>query len=96
MRGVEDMHLPLDDPDVDSHWSKAELKILKEQERREAKKKTYDALKHWVDFFGNSQKYSFVGFVKRDEGWLAKQPKKELCEQARKGRKPRKIPEDRK
>ncbi|KKY29589.1 putative cytochrome b5-like heme steroid binding domain-containing protein [Diaporthe ampelina] len=96
MRGVEDMHLPLDDPEVDKHWSKAELKILKEQERREAKKKTYDALKHWVDFFGNSQKYSFVGYVKREEGWLEKEPKKELCEQARKGRKPRKVPEDRK
>lgn len=94
MRGVEEMHLPLDDPEVDSHWSKSELKRLKEQEKREAKKKTYDALKHWVDFFGNSQKYSFVGYVKREDGWLEKQPKKELCEQARKGRKPRKIPED--
>jgi hypothetical protein len=96
MRGVEEMHLPLDDPEVDSHWSKSELKKLKEQERRDANKKTYDALKHWVDFFGNSKKYSFVGYVKREEGWPEKEPKKELCEQARKGRKPRKIPEDRK
>ncbi|KAK7731814.1 hypothetical protein SLS53_008635 [Cytospora paraplurivora] len=96
MRGVEEMFLPLDDPEVDSHFTKAELKTLREQEKRIAKKKTYDALKHWVDFFGNSKKYSFVGYVKREEGWLEALPKKELCEQARKGRKPRKIPDDKK
>lgn len=96
MRGVEEMFLPLDDPEVDSHFTKAELKTLREQERRIAKKKAYDALNHWVNFFGNSKKYSFVGYVKREEGWLEALPKKELCEQARKGRKPRKIPDDKK
>lgn len=96
MRGVDDMFLPLDDPDVDAHWSKAELKILREQERRQAAKKVHDGLKHWVDFFGKSPKYTFVGYVKRPADWLDKEPQRELCEQAAKGRKPRKIPDDKK
>lgn len=94
MRGVELMYLPLDDPEVDKHWTKTELKVLREQEKRQAQKKVYDGLKHWVDFFKNSQKYSFVGYVKREPGWLEKEPKRELCGQAAKGRKPRKAPKD--
>lgn len=96
MRGVDDMFLPLNDPDVDAHWSKSELKILREQERRQAAKKVHDGLKHWVDFFGKSPKYTFVGYVKRPADWLEKEPPRELCEQAAKGRKPRKIPDDKK
>lgn len=96
MRGAELMYLPLDDPEVDKHWTKSELKILKEQEKRQAEKKVYDGLKHWVDFFGNSKKYSKVGYVKRPANWLEKEPERELCAQAAKGRKPRKIPEDKK
>lgn len=94
MRGVEEMYLPLDDPEVDSHFTKSELKNLRAQEKRQAEKKVYDGLKHWIDFFGKSTKYSFVGYVKRPADWLEKEPKRELCAQAAKGRKPRKIPED--
>lgn len=97
MRGVEEMYLPLEDPEVDGqYWTKSELKILREQEKRQADKKVYDGLKHWVDFFGNSKKYTFVGYVKRPADWLEKEPRKTLCEQAAKGRKPRKVPEEKK
>lgn len=96
MRGVEAMYLPLDDPEVDSHFTSAELKNLRAQEKRQAEKKTHEALKHWVDFFANSPKYSLVGYVKRPADWLEKEPERELCAQATKGRKPRKIPADKK
>lgn len=96
MRGVEEMYLPLDDPEVDSHFTKSELKILREQEKRQADKKVYDGLKHWVDFFGKSTKYTFVGYVKRPADWLEKEPKRALCDSAAKGRQPRKIPADKK
>lgn len=93
MRGVSDMFLPLDDPEVDKHWTAADLEKLKEQEQREAEKKVYDGLKHWVDFFGNSKKYTKVGYVKREPDWLEKEPVRPLCDQAAKGRKPRKVPQ---
>lgn len=96
LRGVDAMFLPLDDPDVDAHFSSTELKLLREQERRHAAQKVHDGLKHWVDFFANSPKYTFVGYVRRPADWLDKTPPPPLCEQAAKGRKPRKIPEDKK
>ncbi|EEY19488.1 conserved hypothetical protein [Verticillium alfalfae VaMs.102] len=55
MRGVETMYLPLDDADVDRHWSYAELEALRAAEREAAAQKVHDALQHWVDFFGNSE-----------------------------------------
>jgi hypothetical protein len=92
MRGVEDMYLPLDDPEVDSHWSAEELAQLKLKEREAAEKKVYEALKHWVDFFAKSTKYQKVGYVKLPKGWLEKQPRRELCEVAQSGRVKRQIP----
>jgi predicted heme/steroid binding protein len=96
MRGVEEMYLPIDDPETDAHWTAAELAELKQKEQKDAEERTYNALKHWVDFFANSQKYHHVGYVKLDEDWLEKTPKRDLCERARKGRKKRKIPKDKK
>lgn len=96
MRGVVDMYLPLDDPEVDAHFTKGELKNLRAQEKRQAEKKVHDGLTHWIDFFRNSPKYSLVGYVKRPADWLEKEPKRELCAEAAKGRKPRRIPEDKK
>jgi hypothetical protein len=96
MRGVEEMYIPIDDPETDAHWTAEELAALKVQERKTAEEKTFNALKHWVDFFANSQKYHHVGYVKRDEDWLEKTPKRDLCERASKGRKKRKIPKDKK
>ena len=92
MRGVEDMFLPLDDPEVDRLYTAAEMKKLQEEELQQARKQVHDALKHWVDFFANSKKYHKVGTVKRAPNWLEKEPKKDLCEVAAKGRKPRNPP----
>lgn len=92
LRGVEDMYLPLDDAAVDAHFSASELAELKAKERAEARDKVHEALLHWVKFFENSPKYPKVGYVKKDKNWLDKEPRKKLCEQAAKGRKPRKIP----
>lgn len=92
MRGVEEMFLPIDDPETDKHWPATELLEMKKKEKEEAEEKTYKALKHWVDFFADSHKYHHVGYVKLDDDWLEKTPKRDLCERAKKGRKKRKIP----
>lgn len=92
MRGVVDMYLPLDDPAVDQHWSKAELEALKQKEREEAEKRVQQGLEHWVNFFRDSPKYDFVGYVKQPEGWPGTEPMRPLCESAAKGRKRRVVP----
>ncbi|KAG7107112.1 Membrane steroid-binding protein 1 like [Verticillium longisporum] len=92
MRGVETMYLPLDDADVDRHWSYAELEALRAAEREAAAQKVHDALKHWVDFFGNSDRYQRVGYVRLPEGWPAGAPVPRLCDKAQKGRVKRKLP----
>ncbi|KAG5925030.1 hypothetical protein E4U42_004481 [Claviceps africana] len=86
LRGVEDMFLPLDDPDVDKAWTAAEMEALRAEEMAMAREKAHGALKHWVDFFANSNKYTKVGRVKREEGWLEKLPPRKLCAQAQRGR----------
>ncbi|EJT71806.1 hypothetical protein GGTG_11059 [Gaeumannomyces tritici R3-111a-1] len=93
LRGVEDMFLPLDDPEVDAHFTEAELAEMRVRELEEARRQVHEALKHWVDFFGKSKKYRYVGRVRRKRGWLAGQPRRELCAPAQKGRSKRKIPE---
>lgn len=93
MRGVEEMYIPLDDPEVDSLYTSGELKNLKVQERRLAKAEVHKALKHWTDFFANSNKYHKVGTVKREPGWETKGPKPTLCPRAQEARpKSRKSP----
>ncbi|KAL2160770.1 hypothetical protein VTH06DRAFT_967 [Thermothelomyces fergusii] len=92
MRGVEEMYLPLDDPEVDRHWSPAELAELRKQERAAAEQKVHDSLAHWVNFFRNHPKYDFVGYVKRPEGWPETEPRRTLCARAAKGRKKRVVP----
>lgn len=92
MRGVEEMFLPIDDPSIDRHWSKEELEALKAKELEEAKNKVWEGLDHWVRFFRDSPKYSFVGYVKRPAGWPGTEPKRPLCDVAQKQRTKRKIP----
>ncbi|KAG9246718.1 putative membrane steroid-binding protein 2 [Calycina marina] len=92
MRGVEQMFIPQDDPEIDDLFTSGELKALKEQEMRKAKKEVHKALKHWVDFFENSSKYTKVGRVKREKGWEEKGPKSPLCAQAEGGRPKREPP----
>lgn len=86
MRGLEQMYLPIDDPEIDSKWTTAEMKEMKEKELAEAKERVESGLKNWVDFFQKSPKYSMVGYVKREEGWLEKQEPHPLCEASQKKR----------
>ncbi|KAM0240458.1 hypothetical protein ACHAPO_002356 [Fusarium lateritium] len=93
LRGYEETFLPIDNPEIDSHWTPEELAELKVKELEEAKQKAHATLKHWVDFFANNKKYSKVGYVQRDLDWLEKEKPKKLCDQAQKSRKTRKIPQ---
>lgn len=72
--------------------TRTELKIRREQEYRQARKKVRAALEGWhVLFRGDKGKpYFKVGEVVREEGWLEKMEPRELCEAARKGRPVRK------
>ncbi|KIH90805.1 heme steroid-binding protein domain protein [Sporothrix brasiliensis 5110] len=90
LRGVEDMFLPLDNPEVDSHWTPAELAAKKVQERKDAVKRVHDAVQHWVDFFTKSHKYHYVGKLKREPGWEGEL--KPLCKAAQEGRAYREVP----
>lgn len=47
MRGLEEMFLPRDDPDVDSLYSTEEMRIQQERELIYAKHEVWKALKHW-------------------------------------------------
>jgi hypothetical protein len=86
MRGVEEMFIPKDDPEVDKLYTSGELKKLKAQERRKAKEQVHAALKHWVDFFEGSRKYTKIGRVKRKEGWERRGKAPALCKRAEEGR----------
>ncbi|UKZ77260.1 hypothetical protein TrVFT333_004980 [Trichoderma virens FT-333] len=55
MRGVEDMFLPLDDPEIDAQWTTAEMKEMKAMELAAAQRQVHDALKHWVNFLGTAR-----------------------------------------
>lgn len=98
LRGVEMMYMPIDaTPDHPDYkppkkLSKGEVKNRHAQELRKARKAVRDGLEHWhVLFRGDKGKpYFKVGEVKREEGWLAKLPKRELCEEAVKARPVRK------
>jgi predicted heme/steroid binding protein len=92
MRGVEEMFMPLDDPETDKLYAKGELKKLREQERRRAREEVHKALKHWVDFFEGSRKYTKIGKVKREKGWETKGAPHPLCERAQEGRQKRGPP----
>jgi hypothetical protein len=106
LRGVEMMYMPRD-PDPakpeeeeaarklaeQGKLSKAEVKNRQAQELRKARKQVRDGLEHWHELFrGDKQKSYFkVGEVVREQGWLEKLPRRELCEQAEKSRPLRKV-----
>jgi hypothetical protein len=97
MRGVEEMYLPNDDGiNMAHYYSDEELEELRRTELATALKRVDDGLAHWVKFFTKSDKYHEVGRVVREDGWLEKLPRRELCRQAYKARPKRKIPDDRK
>ncbi|KAI6245316.1 Membrane steroid-binding protein 2 [Erysiphe necator] len=92
LRGLEEMYLPLDDPDIDSLYTSGELKILKQRERREALQLVDKNLRHWVNFFANNKKYFKVGEVEREVDWLEMQAPHRLCPKSEAKRKPRQRP----
>ncbi len=49
-------------------------------------KKVREAVAHWERFFAKNEKYHKVGRVRREEGWLEKLPRRELCEAAKRQR----------
>lgn len=73
--------------------SKGELKNMYAGELRRARKSVREGLESWhVLFRGDKGKrYRKVGEVRREEGWLAKLPRRELCAQAVKQRPTRKY-----
>ncbi|CBX99665.1 hypothetical protein IAQ61_005083 [Plenodomus lingam] len=106
LRGAEYTFVPLDPEEKEgataedkerakkrSKLSSAERKNRHAQELRSARKQVRDTLEGWHALFrGDKGKpYFKVGEVRREEGWLEKLPKRELCEQARKARPVRKY-----
>lgn len=87
LRGVEDMYIPIDSP-KDASLSKRELKIRREQELREARKRVREGIEHWASVFRGEtgRPYFMVGRIKREEGWLERIPKRGLCKAAEEGR----------
>ncbi|OJD19605.1 hypothetical protein AJ78_00462 [Emergomyces pasteurianus Ep9510] len=87
IRGVELMYIPIEDDDgspVEMGMTKAQKKIRREREMREARARVLEQVKHWRDFFANHKDYFEVGRVigvDRDKG-----PERELCESAQKRR----------
>ena len=94
MRGVEEMYLPLDDPETDKFWTYDEMQALRAQERADALEKVDDQFRHWTNFFANNDQYMRVGRVILPDDWLEKTPRRELCANAQKGRKRRMLPHE--
>ncbi|GME25084.1 Cytochrome P450 [Neofusicoccum parvum] len=63
----------------------AEIKNRNAKERREARKKVADVIDGWARVFGGEtgKDYVAVGKVVREEGWLEKLPRRELCQKAK-------------
>ncbi|KAF2148413.1 cytochrome b5 [Myriangium duriaei CBS 260.36] len=91
LRGVEEMYIPLDDPEEDAKLSKGEIKTRRERELRLAKKEVKGSLAGWEKLFSGAtgKNYFKVGEVIREKDWLKNTPKPTLCEAAQKKRKVR-------
>lgn len=63
--------------------SPKEIKKRRKRDAEEAKQSVEDKLTHWINFFGNNQKYSVVGKVIHDKDKPAAPP---ICEAAMKKR----------
>jgi len=88
LRGVEEMYVPREDPEEDAKLTKGELKIRRERDWRMARKKVNEGVEGWAKVFKGEtgRPYFWAGNIKREDDWLEKMPKKELCDQARDGR----------
>lgn len=88
MRGAEWTYIPTDVPGPDEKNVTPEQKKYREQELRKAKKQVKDTIENWARMFtgAGGKDYFEVGTVKREPGWLEKQPMRTLCAQAQKNR----------
>ncbi|KAL4977013.1 cytochrome b5-like heme/steroid binding domain-containing protein [Aspergillus desertorum] len=87
LTGVEEMFIPIDEPEELEKLSSGERKKRREQDLRNAKKRVEKQIAHWVGFFEKHQKYFAVGRVVKDgEEKDETKGKRELCEAARKQR----------
>ncbi|KAF1986405.1 cytochrome b5 [Aulographum hederae CBS 113979] len=88
LRGVEEMFVPVEDPEYDAEMgvTGAEVKNRKANERRIARRKVKEALEGWHVLFrgAKAKPYFWVGHLVREEGWEEAEPRRELCEGARK------------
>jgi predicted heme/steroid binding protein len=86
LRGVEEMYIPVDDPEEDAKLTKTELKIRRERERREAKRRVKEGIEGWAQVFRGEtgRPYFQVGSLKKEEGELG--PVRELCQAAKESR----------
>lgn len=86
LRGAEEVYLPVDDPEEEI--TSGERKTRAERERRVAKKKVFDEVDRWVQFYTNSNKYFEAGKVTGVGEYTGPAPT--LCAAAQKGRPKRK------
>ncbi|PYI07159.1 heme/steroid binding domain protein [Aspergillus sclerotiicarbonarius CBS 121057] len=83
MRGVEEMFIPIDDPEEEKMLSSGERKKRREQDLRLAKQRIQKQVAHWENFFRGHKKYFEVGKVVGIEEVVAKEEKRELCTAAK-------------
>lgn len=87
LRGAEWTYVPADVPG----WGEpatAIQKAYRERELRKARKQVQATIEGWASMFrgDTGRDYFEVGTVRREEGWLADLPGRELCEQAQRAR----------
>ncbi|KAJ9616828.1 hypothetical protein H2200_000547 [Cladophialophora chaetospira] len=87
LRGVEWIYIPIED-DPDEEISSSARKLRAEKERREAKKKVFQEVNKWEEFYKNHKKYFEVGKLVGVDTYTGEAPP--LCEPAEKGRPKRK------
>ncbi|PWY95340.1 cytochrome b5 [Aspergillus sclerotioniger CBS 115572] len=63
MRGVEEMFIPIDDPEEEKKLSSGERKTRREQDLRIARQRIAKQVAHWEGFFRNHKRYFEVGKV---------------------------------
>lgn len=85
MRGVEMMHIPVED-DPHEEISSGHKKVRVEKDRREAKKRMLKEVEKWDKFYRESKKYFVVGRLVGEEQETFKGPAPLLCAQADQGR----------
>ncbi|KKY26979.1 putative heme steroid binding domain [Diplodia seriata] len=86
LRGAEDMYIPTDvaGEDEEAGLSPEDIAARDERERRAARDKVDAVVDGWAHVFSGAtgKEYLAVGKVLREEGWLDRLPRRELCGKA--------------